>query len=135
MTEDARTLLSENILGTLATVNEDGSAWATPIHVFYDDTAVYWFSNEDKQHSVNIVRTPQVSLVVFSPDESRGPKGVYFNGVATRLTGSRAKDARQLVLDRLGSIPTVFETASAYRLPIGALNSSKSAGNCWYFYS
>jgi len=135
MTDDARALLAENILGTLATVNDDGSAWASPVHVFYDDEAVYWFSHHDKQHSINIAQDPRVSLVVFSPDESKGPVGAYFNGVADILDGETAELARGIVEARLGKIPAVFENATAYRLQIGKLNSSKSAGNCWYFYS
>lgn len=135
MTNEARAILDETVLGTLATVNEDGSPWATPVHVFADEEAVYWFSNLDKQHSLNVTHEPRVSVAVFSPDESNGPKGVYFNGSVRVLGQAEVDYAKQLVQARLGKIPAVFENAAAYRLQIGALNSSKSAGNCWYFYS
>lgn len=135
MTDEARAILAENILGTLATVNDDGSAWATPLHVVYDDAAVYWFSTEDKQHSCNIARDPRVSLAVFSRDESKGPKGVYINGMVETLEGAARDIAKQLVVDRIGAFPAHFEQATAYRLPIGKFNSSKSTGNCWYFYT
>lgn len=135
MNDEARAILAENILGTLATVNDDGSAWATPLHIFSDDKAIYWFSLADKQHSRNIARDPRVSVSVFSPDESRGPKGVYINGSVEVLDSTQAEAAKQLVVERIGKFPSAFEQAAAYRLPIGQLNSSKSAGNCWYFYT
>ena len=135
MTDDARALFAETVLGTLATINEDGSPWATPVHVFADDTAVYWFSGTDKQHSRNIERDPRVSVAVFSPDESHGPKGAYFNGTVTVLDEAGTDYAKGLVVARIGKLPTVFEKATAYSLQIGEFNSSKSAGNCWYFYS
>jgi len=135
MNDKARTILSENLLGTVATTNQDGSPWATPVHVFSDDEAVYWFSFEDKQHSLNIERDPRVSLALFSPDLSQGPKGVYFNGPATKLDAELTTVAKQLMVARIGKVPAHFEAATAYRLEIGQLNSSKSAGNCWYFYS
>jgi len=128
-------ILSENIFGTVATVNEDGSPWVTPVHIFSDDEAVYWFSYEDKEHSLNIERDPRVSLTIFSPDLSHGPKGVYVNGKATKLDDDATTVAKQLIVAKIGTIPPHFEHATGYRLAMGQLNSSKSTGNCWYFYT
>jgi general stress protein 26 len=133
--ENAQKILAENILGTLATVNEDGSPWATPVHIFSDSKAVYWFSYEDKIHSHNIQRDPRVSVALFSPDESRGPKGIYINGNASKLDATSSTEAKQLMVPKIGKIPAYFEHATGYRLEIGVLNSSKTTGNCWYFYS
>jgi len=135
MNEQAREILKENILGTIATINEDGSPWGSPVHIFSNDEAVYWFSYEDKIHSINIGRDPRVSLTLFSPDESRGPKGIYINGTATKLDDKATTTAKQLMVAKIGKIPTYFEQATGYKLSIGQLNSSKSTGNCWYFYS
>jgi len=135
MTEEARQILKENILGTIATINEDGSPWGSPVHIFSDETAVYWFSYEDKIHSINIERDPRVSLTLFSPDESRGPKGIYVNGSAIKLDEEATASAKQLMVAKIGTIPTYFVRATGYMLPIGELNSGKSTGNCWYFYS
>ncbi len=135
MGEEAREILNNNILGSLATINEDGSPWSTPIHIFSDSEAVYWFSNEDKQHSVNVERDPRVSISLFSPDLSKGPKAVYFNGTVTKLDSDATAAAKQLMVAKLGNIPTHFELAIAYKLNIGQLNSSKSYANCWYFYT
>lgn len=135
MTDEAKAILNENIFGTVATVNKDGSPWVTPVHIFSDDEAVYWFSYEDKEHSLNVERDPRVSVTLFSPDMSKGPKGLYFNGVVSKLDDKATTAAKQIVEAKIGTIPAYFEAATGYRLPIGQLNSSKSTGNCWYFYT
>jgi nitroimidazol reductase NimA-like FMN-containing flavoprotein (pyridoxamine 5'-phosphate oxidase superfamily) len=135
MPDGAQEILNENILGTVATINEDGSPWSTPVHLFSDIKSVYWFSYEDKIHSLNIERDARVSVTLFSPDTSRGPKGVYINGSATKLNADETVAAKQLMIAKIGTIPTYFEQATGYRLEIGELNSSKTSGNCWYFYS
>lgn len=128
-------LFAENILATLATVNADGTPWSTPLHVASDGEYVYWFSKESTVHSQNITRDPRVSLTLFSPDESRGPKGVYVNGHVELLSGDSEQTAREIIGTRLGGFPPAFAAAKAYRLPIGVYNAEKSTGNCWYFYS
>ena len=133
--ENAREILQENILGSVATVNEDGSPWATPVHIFFDDEAVYWFSHTSGQHSKNVARDPRVSVTVWSPDESKGIKGVYVSGTVQALDVDETEAKKQLVVDRIGKVPSVFDGATAYKLPFGELNREKSYGNCWYFYS
>ena len=137
MTDEARVILNNNVLGTIATLNEDGSPWATPVHVFYDEatSAVYWFSHETTQHSLNVARDSRVSLALFSPDESHGPKVVYINGTAVQLDEESTTKAKDVVRVRLTTLPPIFDTASAYMLQIGNFNSSKSTRNCWYFYT
>lgn len=135
MTDDAQTIFDENILGTLATINEDGSPWATPLHILTDKEAVYWFSHESTVHSANIARDARASLALFSPDESKGPKGVYINGRVEMLDGEDRAVAHALFEQRLGAVPAFFETARAYRLPLGTFDPSKSKRNCWYFYT
>jgi nitroimidazol reductase NimA-like FMN-containing flavoprotein (pyridoxamine 5'-phosphate oxidase superfamily) len=132
---DARTILAENLIGSIATVNEDGSPWVSPVHIFSDEEAVYWFSTEDKQHSQNLDHDPRVSLALFSTDVTKGPKGVYVNGRAEKLSGQSVDAARQLMVEKIGRVLPVFETATPYKLKIGEFNRGKSTGNCWYFYS
>lgn len=128
-------LFAENVLATLATVNADGTPWSTPLHVASDGKYVYWFSKESTVHSQNIARDARVSLTLFSPDESRGPKGVYVNGQVELLRDDSEETAREIIGRRLGGFPPAFAAAKAYRLPIGVYNAEKSTGNCWYFYS
>lgn len=135
MTDEVRAILDTNIIGALATTNDDASPWVTPVHVFSDENAVYWFSKETTQHSLNIDRDGRVSLTLFSSDLSKGPKGVYINGIATRLDVEDTTQAKKLIEAKLGVIPVNFVEATGYRLEIGALNRGKSTGNCWYFYT
>jgi len=135
MTDDAQAVLDQNILGHLATVNEDGSPWSTPLHLVSDGEALYWFSKADKVHSQNLVRDPRASVSIFSPDESRGPSGVYVSGRVEVLDGEGHQHAYELFQQRLGTMPPAFDGATAYRLPIGTFSEEKSTGKCWYFYS
>ncbi len=135
MTDQAKTIFAENVLATLATVNVDGSPWSTPVHVATDGQYVYWFSKESTVHSQNIARDARVSLTLFSPDESRGPKGVYLNGVVEQLGKDSEQIAHDVMSERLGGFPPAFAAAKAYRLAAGAYSDEKSTGNCWYFYS
>lgn len=135
MTEQAQLVFDENVIGTVATINEDGSPWSSPLHMVTDGEYVYWFSKETTTHSQNIARDNRVSISLVSSDMSKGPKGVYVNGSAEKLTGDDDTHARTVAANRLGSLPPVFDVASAYRLPLGQFNDEKSTGNCWYFYS
>ena len=131
--EEVKAILSANIIGTLATINEDGSPWATPLHIFTDDEALYWFSADTHQHSQNIERDGLVSLALFSKDD--GSKGAYISGVATKLDIAETAEAQHIVIDLFGKIPPVFENTSGYRLPLGEINRGKSSEKRWYFYT
>lgn len=128
-----RVILAENLIGTLATLNDDGSPWATPLHVFADDKAVYWFSKDTHQHSRNIEGDARVSLSLWSRAE--GTKGVYISGNAVKLDDAETAKILHDLAAKDGKIPPVFENTSAYRLQIGQINSSKSSEKRWYFYT
>ncbi|HMS92761.1 MAG TPA: pyridoxamine 5'-phosphate oxidase family protein [Candidatus Saccharibacteria bacterium] len=135
MTEEVQGVFDENVIGTIATINEDGSPWSSPLHMVTDGEYVYWFSKETTAHSQNIARDSRVSVSLVSSDMSKGPKGVYVNGRAEVLSGDDDIRARNVATKRLGSLPPVFDVATAYRLPLGQYDDEKSTGNCWYFYS
>ncbi len=131
--DNIKTILAENLIGTIATLNEDGSPWSTPVHIFANDDALYWFSKDTHQHSRNIERDGRVAVSIWSQQE--GTKGVYISGIAAKLSADELPDALDIVTSTVGKIPPVFENTSAYRLPIGHLNTSKSSENRWYFYT
>lgn len=135
MIEEVKTIFDNNLVGSIATINQDGSPWVTPVHIVTDDEAVYWFSDEDKQHSVNINRDHHVSLALFSPDLSSGPKGVYVNGEAEKLDVDATTEAKKILEAKIGFLPKNFIKTTAYKLKIGELNRGKTTGNCWYFYT
>lgn len=131
--EDIKQILEANLVGTLATLNEDGSPWATPVHIIAGEGEVYWYSQDTHQHSQNIMRDPRVSLALWGRTE--GTKGAYLQGNAARLEGDAAEHAFARIRKPDGSIPGVFENTSPYSLNVGPLNGGKSSENRWYFYS
>lgn len=133
--ENVQQIFKENLIGSIATLNEDGSPWVVPVHLFADDEAVYWFSLESRHHSENVARDPRVSLTLPSLDMSQGPKAVYVSGVAEVLGVDDTTKARSLIEAKIGKIPGPFMEMTAYRLPFGEINRGKSTGNCWYFYT
>lgn len=135
MSEEVKTLFDDNLVGALATINDDGSPWVSPVHIVTDETYAYWFSTEDKQHSQNIARDPRVSLTLYSPDLSKGPKGVYINGTASKLDVAATTEAKKLLEAKIGFLPQSFVDATGFSVKIGELNRGKTTGNCWYFYT
>lgn len=126
-------ILRNNRVATLATINSDGSPWATPVHVFADDTALYWFSKDSHQHSRNITGDARVSVALWSNAE--GTYGAYVSGTALQLSETETVEKMTLVTDALGDIPPYFQGTFAYKLELGRLDPSKSSEKRWYFYS
>jgi uncharacterized protein YhbP (UPF0306 family) len=72
----------------LATADEDGAPWASPVWFAPDGyTRFLWVSREDTRHSRNLAVRPQLSIVIF---DSRAPvgegEGVYMDAVAEQIT-------------------------------------------------
>ncbi|MEV0272340.1 pyridoxamine 5'-phosphate oxidase family protein [Hamadaea sp. NPDC050747] len=63
----ARDLADSNRYLTLATIDEDGRPWASPVYFAADADLreFYWVSSPTAQHSLNLAKRPDVSLVVF----------------------------------------------------------------------
>lgn len=133
--QEAEGVFSKTIHGALATVNEDGSPWVVPVHIFYDEGAVYWLSAEETQHSQNIIRDGRVSLTAWGKSGDEPSQAVYINGVATQLEPAQMDDVKARMTAKLGSTPPIYDTTRAYRLVLGNINSSKSGKNRWYFYT
>lgn len=130
---DVRSILAKNRVATLATINPDGSPWATPVHLFADDTALYWFSRDSHQHSGNIANDSRVSAALWSNTE--GTFGAYVSGNALQLSEVETAEKMTLVTDALGDIPPYFQGTFAFKLELGRLDPSKSSEKRWYFYS
>jgi pyridoxine/pyridoxamine 5'-phosphate oxidase len=86
--EIARAIIDEIAYMTLATVDADGTPWASPVrfaHASYSE--LLWISRPETRHSQNITSHPQIAIVIF---DSRTPidtgRGVYVEGHAERLT-------------------------------------------------
>jgi general stress protein 26 len=86
--EIARAIVDEISYMTLATVDEDGLPWASPVWFAHADYAeFFWISRPDSRHSQNIAVSPQIAIVIF---DSRVPidtgRGVYMEAHAEQVT-------------------------------------------------
>lgn len=133
--QEAEQVFSKTIHGALATINEDGSPWVVPIHIFYDEGAVYWLSAEETQHSQNIKRDTRVSFTAWGKRGDEPAQAIYINGAATQLDASEMAQVQARMIEKLGETPPIYDTTRAYRLLLGNINSSKSGKNRWYFYT
>jgi pyridoxine/pyridoxamine 5'-phosphate oxidase len=75
---------------TLATADEDGRPWATPVwyaHAAY--TEFLWVSEPTARHSRNLAARPEVGIVIFdSTVPVGGAEAVYVEAIATELAGA-----------------------------------------------
>ena len=70
MNKDIYELTKEIIEGnkflSLATVDNDGNLWSTPLSYSYDENYNFYFTSElDSQHIINIIDNPNVSFTIF----------------------------------------------------------------------
>jgi nitroimidazol reductase NimA-like FMN-containing flavoprotein (pyridoxamine 5'-phosphate oxidase superfamily) len=95
MTGDAiaRETLDANSFMTLATADESGTPWASPVWFATEDYhQLYWISSPSSRHSENIAVRPAVSVVVF--DSTARPlavQAVYMTATAERVPESEVE--------------------------------------------
>ena len=93
MSEDPRLvdmvkrILDGNRYMTIATVDEHGDPWATPVYFSHGDYQdMYWISSPEAKHSLNIAAHPDVSVVVFdSQVPIGGAEAVYMQARAEEV--------------------------------------------------
>lgn len=139
MNELVQTILRNNAYGTIATVCEDGSPWATPVHIVYDETTLYWLSAESTTHSQNIARDGRVFVTVFNSSQTVAEPGdraaLYLQTEAHKLEGDDELAAREIFADRYPDEDNRKVGADAigvYAAPLGILDVQKSdAQRCY----
>jgi nitroimidazol reductase NimA-like FMN-containing flavoprotein (pyridoxamine 5'-phosphate oxidase superfamily) len=72
---------------TIATADEQGQPWNTPVYSAYDSNYnFYWASWEKAQHSQNIEKNPKIFLVIYDSTVPEGTGfGVYIQARAEKL--------------------------------------------------
>jgi len=103
--EQITDLLNKTDVGTLATLNSDGTPYATPVHFVYDGEAIYFHGLPVGQKLSNIEADPRVSFTAYNMDgllydESGHPcetntkyQSVIIQGRAKKLTDLDQKRA------------------------------------------
>jgi hypothetical protein len=83
----ARAIIDASRYMTLATADEDGRPWASP--VFYaaaDYAEFYWISAPGSTHSRNLAQRPRISIVIFDSGVAEGAgQAVYMAATAEQV--------------------------------------------------
>ena len=90
----ARSIIDSNRYMTLATADEQGSPWASP--VWYSPVGYrefLWVSSPEARHSRNLAVRPQLAIVIFDSHEAGGWKALYMSAVAEQLAEAEVDDA------------------------------------------
>ena len=85
----AKAIIDTNLYMVLATADEDGNPWASPVYYAPDEYCdFFWVSRPEARHSRNIAaRAGQaIAIVIFDSSVPAGTgQGVYMSAVARQL--------------------------------------------------
>jgi uncharacterized protein YhbP (UPF0306 family) len=86
----ARDIIDFNAYMTLATADENGRPWASPVWYAAEGYAhFYWVSSPEARHSRNLAARPEVGVVIFDSQAPVGTgQGVYMSAIAEQLAGT-----------------------------------------------
>jgi uncharacterized protein YhbP (UPF0306 family) len=86
----ARDIIDSNAYMTLATADENGRPWASPVWYAAEGYAhFYWVSSPEARHSRNLAARPEVGVVIFDSQAPVGTgQGVYMSAIAEDLAGT-----------------------------------------------
>jgi pyridoxine/pyridoxamine 5'-phosphate oxidase len=89
----AREIIDSNQYMTLATADEDGRPWASPVWFAHEDyTRFVWVSKPQARHSRNLATRPQAGIVIFdSTVPMGGARAVYLEAAVEALGTDRAE--------------------------------------------
>lgn len=96
----AQTIIDNISYITVATVDENGQPWNTPVAGFHFDneSVLYWASWQDNQHSKNIRANGRVFIVIYDSTPPNQPtQGVYIQAEAYELNEEQEVMAAALV--------------------------------------
>jgi uncharacterized protein YhbP (UPF0306 family) len=94
----AKAIIGANRYMTLATADDAGRPWASPVWYATDDyRRFYWVSSPEARHSQNVAARPEVAIVVFdSQVPVGGAQAVYMRGHAVDIRGDKVEDGVEI---------------------------------------
>jgi uncharacterized protein YhbP (UPF0306 family) len=94
----ARRLVATNMYMTLATADEAGRPWVSPVWYAPESASAFlWVSKPEARHSRNISMRPEIAIVVFdSTVPIGGAEALYLEAVAEELSGDAAERAIEI---------------------------------------
>ncbi len=89
----AREIIDSSQYLTLATADEDGRPWASPVWFVHEEYSRFvWVSKPDARHSRNLSTRPQTGIVIFdSTVPMGGARAVYVEAEAHQLEDEEAE--------------------------------------------
>ena len=87
LTAQARAIIDGNRYMTLATANEDGHPWASPVWYAHENYSEFlWVSKPGARHSQNLAGRPQLGIVIFDSTVPEGAaEAVYMEAIAEQV--------------------------------------------------
>lgn len=93
-----KAIVDSNRYMTLATADEGGVPWASPVWFASDDyREFFWVSAPQARHSRNLAARPQVGIVIFDSQVTGGTgQGVYLSATAQELAGAELDEGIEI---------------------------------------
>jgi nitroimidazol reductase NimA-like FMN-containing flavoprotein (pyridoxamine 5'-phosphate oxidase superfamily) len=101
----ARSIIDSNRFMTLATADDGGVPWASPVwYAPAEYREFFWASSPEATHSRNLSARPQLAIVIFDSHEAGGWNALYMSAVGEELADvdegieiySRRSEAQEL---------------------------------------
>jgi len=84
----ARSIIDSNRYMTLATADETGLPWVSPVwYAQAQYREFFWVSSPQARHSRNLATRPDLAIVIFDSHQPGGWHAVYMSAVAEELVG------------------------------------------------
>ncbi len=84
----ARSIIDSHRYMTLATADEHGSPWASPVwYAPAQYREFLWVSSPEARHSPNLATRPELAIVIFDSHQAGGWNALYMSAVAEQLAG------------------------------------------------
>jgi pyridoxine/pyridoxamine 5'-phosphate oxidase len=118
----ARRLIDGAMYMTLATADDDGRPWASPVWFAPAGYSEFlWVSDPEARHSRNLATRPQVAIVIFDSTVRIGAaEAVYVEAVAEQLSGTELERAIAIFSERSTAVGarewTLADVSSPARL-------------------